>query len=215
VFVCWSPKGGVGTTTVAAGLALALAGRSGGSGVLLVDLAGDLPGLFGLDRPGPGVAGWLAAGSAVRADALTRLEREGVPGVAVIGRGDGPLDEPRLDALAAALHADPRPVVVDIGRLVGAAPLRTLALAADESVLIVRACPSAVGALRSLAVPATGVVVVRDPGRRLSTAVISEAAGAPVVAEVALDPAVGRAVDADLSNRSLPRGFLRVLGRLA
>ncbi|MGH9246054.1 MAG: hypothetical protein ACRD29_17400, partial [Acidimicrobiales bacterium] len=58
---CWSTKGGAGTTVVAAALALLLA-RSHADGAVIVDLAGDVPVALGAaDRPGPGVADWLAA----------------------------------------------------------------------------------------------------------------------------------------------------------
>jgi len=59
---CWSVKGGVGTTVVAASLALLLARRVG-PGVVLADLAGDGPAVLGLPEPdSPGLAGWLAGG---------------------------------------------------------------------------------------------------------------------------------------------------------
>ena len=65
VVSCWSAKGGSGTTVVAVSLALVLAAR-GGSGVLLVDLAGDAPAVLGLADPGgPGLAAWAAAGAEV------------------------------------------------------------------------------------------------------------------------------------------------------
>ena len=60
VTVCWSPKGGSGTTVVAASLALVLAQREGGA--LLVDLAGDVPAALGMPEPsGQGAVDWLAA----------------------------------------------------------------------------------------------------------------------------------------------------------
>jgi len=54
--VCWSLKGGSGTTVVAAGLALAVARRGGRP--LLIDLAGDLPAVLGVEGAGPGITGW-------------------------------------------------------------------------------------------------------------------------------------------------------------
>jgi hypothetical protein len=58
----------------------------------------------------------------------------------------------------------------------------------------------------------TGVVLVRDPGRALRVGRGAAALhGAPVVAELALDPAVGRAVDLGLGRARLPRSYAAVL----
>jgi hypothetical protein len=43
---------------------------------------------------------------------------------------------------------------------------------------------------------------------------LADAAGAPVVAELEIDPAVAAAMDAGLDRRPLPRSFLRVLDGL-
>jgi hypothetical protein len=75
--VCWSLKGGAGTTVVAAGMAIAAA-RSGGR-PLVLDLAGDLPAVLGVDGAGPGVTDWCAAVDAPGPEALDRLAVD-VPG---------------------------------------------------------------------------------------------------------------------------------------
>ena len=211
---CWSSKGGAGTTVVASSLALLLARRDP-LGALLVDVAGDVPAALGLaDSPGPGLADWLAAGSSVPADGLHRLERPTEHGVAVLPRGDGPLAEARADALAALLAADARPVVVDCGTLVDGVAL-TLAAAASRSVLVTRPC--FLGLRRALRAPLrpSEVVLVTEPGRSLGRHDVEDCVGAPVVAEVALDPAVARAVDAGLLAVRLPRGLARDLARAA
>ena len=60
VTICWSAKGGSGTTVVAA--ALALAGRAES---LLVDLDGELPAVLGLPEPADKAsADWLASDAA-------------------------------------------------------------------------------------------------------------------------------------------------------
>jgi len=56
------------------------------------------------------------------------------------------------------------------------------------------------------------VVLVRDPGRAVRSADVAVVVGAPVVAEVAVDPAVARAVDAGLARTRLPRAHLDALG---
>ena len=60
MIVCWSVKGGSGTTVVASTLALMRAAESQ-RGALLVDLAGDVPAVLGLAEPsGPGISDWFA-----------------------------------------------------------------------------------------------------------------------------------------------------------
>jgi CO dehydrogenase nickel-insertion accessory protein CooC1 len=50
MIVCWSVKGGSGTTVVASTLALVHAAQSS-RGALIVDLAGDVPAVLGLAEP--------------------------------------------------------------------------------------------------------------------------------------------------------------------
>ena len=195
---CWSAKGGSGTTVVASSLALLLAQRDP-LGSLLVDVAGDVPLALGLAEPtGPGLAGWLAAGPDVPADGLHRIEAPAEHGLAVLPRGDGPLD----------------PVVVDCGTLqdeVG----RSLAAAATRSVLVTRPCFLALR--RALAAPIrpSEVVLLAEPGRSLGPADVEDCLGVPVSAAVAVDPAVARAVDAGLLGLRLPRRLSRELSRAA
>ena len=60
VIVCWSLKGGSGTTVVSAALALTLAQRNN-STVRIVDLAGDIPSALGIAEPsGEGVTNWCS-----------------------------------------------------------------------------------------------------------------------------------------------------------
>ncbi len=91
---CWSAKGGSGTTVVAAALA-AVHARRNPHGALLVDTGGDLPLALGLpELDGPGLTEWLAAGAAVPADALARLEVPVRPGLGLLPRGAGPWSVP-------------------------------------------------------------------------------------------------------------------------
>ena len=70
VVVCWSVKGGSGTTVVAASLAVLSARHHP---TLLVDLAGDSAIALGAREPaGPGISEWLHSPNA-GADALARL----------------------------------------------------------------------------------------------------------------------------------------------
>ncbi|HEX4867439.1 MAG TPA: hypothetical protein VFV32_07400 [Acidimicrobiales bacterium] len=214
LIACWSSKGGSGTTVVAASLALLLAPRDP-LGALLVDVAGDAPAALGLAEPdGPGVAGWLAAGPTVPADALARLEVPGAAGLAILPRGSGALREERADVLASLLQADARPVVVDCGPATDGVAL-TLAAGATRSILVTRPCFLALR--RALACPLrpSEVVLLSEPGRSLGRADVEDCLGVPVVAEVAVDPAVARAVDAGLLAARLPRRLARELGRAA
>ena len=78
----WSPKGGSGTSVVAAAIALVLAGRGP---TRLADLAGDQPAILGLPpEPTAGLAGWLAGGPGVPSEALDRLVLDVVPGLALL-----------------------------------------------------------------------------------------------------------------------------------
>lgn len=212
---CWALKGGVGTTVVSAALGLTL--NRLGHDVLLVDLAGDLPACLGLPEPdGPGLTDWLAAGPDVPAGGLARLEVVAAPGLAVLPRGHGPVGpDARVEALAAALDAR-RAVVVDCGVLVRGEPgPRLLAGRTTHSLLVTRACYLALRRAADPPLRPSGVVLVTEPGRALDRRDVEQVVGAPVRAEVALDPAVARAVDAGLLARRLPRGLERALRRAA
>lgn len=211
---CWSSKGGSGTTVVAASLALVLARRTP-EGALLADLAGDLPAALGLPEPdGPGLAGWLAAGPEVPPDALNRLEQPAGPGLSLLPRGLGALRADRADALAALLGADPRPVIVDCGAGPDG-PAHSLAAAATRSVLVTRACFLSLRRALTAPLRPSEVVLLTEPGRSLTRHDVEDCVGAPVVAEVAVEPAVARAVDAGLLAARLPRALARELGRAA
>jgi Mrp family chromosome partitioning ATPase len=212
---CWALKGGVGTTVVTAALGLTL--HRAGHDVLLVDLAGDLPAALGLPEPdGPGLTDWLAAGDDVPADGLGRIELTAAAGLAVLPRGSGPVGPTsRVEALVTAL--DPRrSVVVDCGVLDGREPDRAVVAArGTHSLLVTRACYLALRRAADPPLRPSGVVLVTEPGRALDRDDVERVVGAPVRAEVALDPAVARAVDAGLLVSRLPRGLERSLRRAA
>ena len=219
---CWSVKGGSGTTVVAASLALMLA-KSAPDGVLLVDLGGDVPAVLGMSEPsGPGVAEWLDAGSAVPVEGWGRLEVPATSSVHVIPRGVGPLcSRDRIDVLVGLLANEHRPVVIDCGVVGGAArtdeaeAARACAASATHSLLVVRSCYLAMRrALRSPVHP-SGIVLLREVGRSFDGASVQGILGAPVIAEVEHDPAIGRAVDAGLLAGRLPRGLERALQHAA
>jgi hypothetical protein len=220
---CWTAKGGSGATVVAAALAVVL-GRREPEGALLVDLAGDLPCLLGMPEPaGPGLTEWIAAGAEVPADALARLELPVRPGLRLLPRGGASLTSiDRVEVLAALLAGDRRPVVVDVGMVPsrpGGGPeaeaARVLAASAAQSLLVMRPCLLSLRRARAVGLRASGVVLLREEGRPLGSPEVEDVLGTPVLAEVPVDAAVARAVDAGTLGRRVPRSLERALRRAA
>ena len=218
LIACWSPKGGSGTTVVACALAALLSRRSG-AGALLADLSGDAAAVLGVADPdAPGLAEWLAAGPDVPATALPRLEVDAAAGLRLLAwKPPGPEFRPapgRAEALVEALSADPRPVVADCG---SAASGDGLALAAGAAISLLVLRPCYLGLRRALAAPVrpSGVVLVDEGGRALGRRDVEEVLGVPVRAEVAVEEAVARAVDAGLLARRVPRPLERALRSVA
>jgi hypothetical protein len=219
LFSCWSLKGGSGTTVVTVALASLLARRHTG-GAVVVDLAGDVPAVLGRDDlGGPGVAEWLAAGQAVAPDGWSRLEAPVSDRLAVVPRGRGLLvGGERAAVLAGVLAAGGRPAIVDCGVLPpldttidGAGAGHVFAARATHSWLVIRPCYLALRRCVALPLRPSGVIVLRERARSFGARDIEEAIGAPVIAEVPVDAAVARAVDAGLLARSVPRGMARAL----
>jgi hypothetical protein len=200
VIVCWAAKGGSGTTVVSCAMAL---GSARSHPATLVDLGGDCATALGMNEPdGPGVVDWLASPTA-GATELVRLALTVRDDVQLIPRGDGdPPDNqwPRLATALAALDT----VIVDTGT---GCPPQALHEAAAQSLLIIRPCFMAIRRAQRLAIRPTGIVLVDEPGRALTSTDVERALGVGVVAEVRLDPAVARAVDAGLLIARLPRSL--------
>lgn len=215
LIACWSAKGGSGTTVVAAALAAVVA-RSSPVGSLLVDLAGDAPAVLGLPEPGgPGLAGWLAAGATVPADALARLEVETGHGLGLIPAGGLLPEAPgRGEVLAAMLAADARPVVADCGSS-PTGPALAVAAAAAHSLLVLRPCYLALRRAVQSPLRPSGVVLVEEVGRAIGRRDVEQALGVPVRAVVAHEQRIARAVDAGLLAGRLPGSLTRSLRRVA
>lgn len=216
IITCWSAKGGVGTTVIAASLALSLAERHP-AGVLAVDLAGDLPAVLGLaDEPGAGIGDWLAAGDEVGDDAWQHLEQAPQGDLHLLPTGTACTqsrhEERRAAHLVDALALDPRTVVVDAGLVRGTTgAAAVLVRKATLSLLVTRGCYVALR--HGVAAPhrPTGVVLVAEAGRALDVDDVEQVIGAPVVARVGWEPAVARAVDAGLLATRLPRRLERAV----
>lgn len=231
LIACWSPKGGSGTTVVSCALAAVLARAGGSGGAVLADLCGDVPAALGLTAGSgsvPALVDWLGAGPGVPADALRRMELDAGGGLAVLpwaqprgrpgepspGTGSPAVLAERAEDLAAALSGDDRPVVVDCGRAHSGLEL-AVAAAAEQSLLVLRPCYLALRRALEAPIRPSGLVVVREPNRALSSRDIEDVLGVPIRAEIPYDAAVARCVDAGLLARRIPRGLERALRQAA
>lgn len=211
MFVCWSVKGGSGTTVVSAALAVMCARIRP---TLLVDLDGDAPAALGLPEPGgPGVFDWLASPTADD-DALRRLAVPATDGLWLVPRGAAvdPGASLRWPALASALRSFDEEVFVDAGL---GEPPNALVAGEVRSVLVVRPCYLALRRVVRLDHRPTDVVVVSEPGRALSARDVERTVGAPLIAEVPYDPGISRHVDAGLLAGRVPRTLLHPLRHVA
>ena len=195
LIACWSAKGGVGTTVVAAALALLLAAhrrpwrRAGRPGRRRPRRA--RPARAGVARAS---AGWLAAGDRVPADALARIEVEVAPGLALLPRGDGALvARAGRGAGRAARRGRPpggrrlrpgRPTAARGGRR-GRSGRRARCSSPGPAIVALRRASAGPGAA------VRGRARHRAGPRAVRAATSPSAAEAPVVAEVAARPAGG------------------------
>ncbi|HEV7524041.1 MAG TPA: hypothetical protein VGP92_03710 [Acidimicrobiia bacterium] len=214
MLVCfWSPKGGSGTSVVAAAAALVLARETDAR---IVDLAGDQPAVLGLAHdPVPGLLDWMRAGPGAPTDALEHLAVDVAPRLALLPAGDasGPPAVPEAGAaLAVALEADPRPGVCDLGRLDDPAT-RAFSEVAGTGVVVVRGCYLALRqAVRHPAITeAIGVVLIDEHGRSLGAPDVEDVLGIPVLATIPARTAIARAVDAGVLPTRLPDSLGRPL----
>ena len=124
LIVCWSVKGGSGTTVVAAALSLLFAGAHR-AGALAVDLDGDLAAALGVTPPSDtGLGDWLSADESVGGHALSRLATPAGAGLDLLARGRASDPASARWAVAAdALAGDARIVVADAGTGRPPAPL--------------------------------------------------------------------------------------------
>ncbi len=216
-----SVKGGVGVSVVAATLAAGWVRRDGAA--LLVDLCGDAPAVLGLPEPdGPGVRDWLADEHSAP-EALDRLVVDAGTGLSLLPAGSAsvaPWSDGRARSFACTLAALDGHVVVDAGRRGGPSVGRAHEVLLDElaaagsSVLVTRSCYLALRRAVRQGVVADGAVLVREPGRSLDRHDVTQVLGVPLLAQVDLDPAVARSVDAGLLTRTAHRGLERSLRRL-
>lgn len=215
MIIFWSPKGGSGTSVVAATVALRLAR---GGGARLVDLDGDMPALLGLARdPDHGAADWLAAGPTAPEEALGRLAFEASPGLALLPAGD----EASLDAASEAegrrlmrlLGSDP-PTVVDAGRAeypAVRAMVETATEGAGAAVVVVRACYLALrrAVASGLTSGCAGIALVEEQNRALTPSDVSQILELPMLARFPVRYYLARTVDAGVLGMRVPELLAR------
>jgi hypothetical protein len=228
----WSPKGGSGTSVVAAAVALVSAGRQE---TRLADLGGDQPAILGLQLrpsnsfaagPSEGLAGWLAAGPSTPTERLDEMSVPVVPGLALLPHGfdigGDRLPEEAGAALAVALR-DGGVGVLDAGSSRGGDHGAAFAAieVADSALMVIRPCYLA---LRRAVADArlarsAGAILVEDGGRALDAGDVAAVLGVPVVARVPVRAEIARAVDAGVLRDRLPNPLASaaavVLDRLA
>ena len=206
MIVCWSVKGGSGTTVVAAALALVLAQRHE-AGARLVDMSGDTPSALGMSEPASeGIAEWLSAADHPGVEALNNLMLPVTAHLGVIPRGHNVIvpslvNLDRLRDLAEVIAQSTMPTVVDAGSGLAAIPIIEHA---TRSLLIIRPCYLALRRASLLTTKPNGIIVITEPGRALGVHDVESVVGAPVLAEIPFDPAIARAVDAGLLAGRVP-----------
>ena len=208
----WSPKGGSGTSVVAAAAALVSAGRNE---TRLADLGGDQPAILGLalqpslPDPAEGLGGWLSAGPSSPTEWLVDLAVPVVPGLSLLPLGREPgagVAREAGAALAVALR-DGGVAVLDAGsgRDLGGA-VRAAIEVADAALIVIRPCYLALR--RAVGDPrlarSAGAVVVEDPGRALDAGDVAAVLGVPVVGRVPVRAEIARATDAGVLRDRLP-----------
>ena len=208
VSICWSVKGGTGTTVAVA--ASALHARTP---ITLIDLDGDLPAVLGINEPdGQGLTDWFAA--TVPATAIADLAVSVADHVRLIPRGVGDLvHQPpeRWEAFGVWMQGSRADILIDAGTGDPPTPLLDITPGARR-ILVTRACYLSLRRATLSPVRPDGIVLIAEPGRRLRPADVERSVGAPIVATFSVDPAIARAVDAGLMVARLPRWSLTDVG---
>lgn len=202
MIVCWSVKGGSGTTVVASTLALIRAAESQ-RGALLVDLAGDVPAVLGLAEPsGPGVSEWFSQSENSSCMTLQSIAIQATANLQIIARGSNLLNsDANFGELCRALKTFDLPIIIDAGCGI---PSPDLLAHATSSLLVTRPCYLSLRRAAQLSAKPTGIVLINETGRALGKRDVEAVVGAPVTAEITFDAAIARAVDAGLLASRLP-----------
>ena len=206
--VFYSVKGGSGVTVTAAVAADTMSRRRS---TILVDLCGDQPAVLGLAEPSSeGVRDWLVNDGTQDKPNWGRdeLEKLLIPvkkGLRLLPMGKAPwfgYYETRVAELATILAdmGDDHEIVVDAGTAGVENDKQIVEALASEgrSFLVIRPCYLALRKAVLAQTKATGLIVLAETGRALSSDDVGHALNIPVIATIPVDPAIARSVDAGL-----------------
>lgn len=212
--VCWSPKGGSGTSVVATGLAIASTRRTSESRTVIVDLAGDIPPILAMGDVPLGVAEWIAQPTAFD---LSDLLIECSSKLSVLPRGNSALPETtsgawsRLSLELESMSSKGTTVIVDSGIAPTPHELRPLVM---RDYIVIRPCYLALRRARLVEHSSHSAIVVREPNRVLVSADIESVLGLPIAAEVSLTSDVARRIDAGIVSTRPPSSLMKELAPL-
>jgi len=200
--VCWSPKGGSGTTVVASAIALRHQEPH-----TLIDLAGDLPAVLGLDDGGRGIRDALADDTTI-----TDLHHLATPineHQSLIRRGTAVTVPPHRWHECALHFASDGSYTIDAGTVTSPDDIpMPLLQHADQRLIVLRPCYLALRRARLTShFNPDGIILIDEPGRALSAHDVASCLDTPVIAQIPCDPRVARAVDAGLLSVRPPRSL--------
>ena len=206
-----SPKGGTGTSVVAASLAIV---SSSSSPTLLVDLAGDQAAILGLPQPPIGLNDWANGMTYREFDEIISLCHDNLY-LAPTGTFDfETLNANAWDKLLRALslkHSEGCNIIVDLGRADIPLALRKIV---DTCYLVTRPCYLALRRAVDLETAFSGVIVVNEPDRVLTSRDVESVLKLKCVAEIPYTSEISRRVDSGLLKSRLPMALQSVLSQL-
>ena len=206
-----SPKGGTGTSVVAASLAIV---SSSSSPTLLVDLAGDQAAILGLPQPPIGLSDWANGMTYREFDEIISLCHDNLY-LAPTGTFDfETLNANAWNNLLRALslkHSEGHNIIVDLGRADIPLALRKIV---DTCYLVTRPCYLALRRAVDLETAFSGVIVVNEPDRVLTSRDVESVLKLKCVAEIPYTSEISRRVDSGLLKSRLPMALQSVLSQL-
>ena len=206
-----SPKGGTGTSVVAASLAIV---SSSSSPTLLVDLAGDQAAILGMPEPPIGLSDWANGMTYREFDEIVSLCHDNLH-LAPTGSFDFEiLNANAWGNLTQALtmkHSEGYNIIIDLGRADIPLVLRKIV---DTCYLVTRPCYLALRRSVDLETAFSGVIVVNEPDRVLTSRDVESVLKLKCVAEIPYTSEISRRVDSGLLKSRLPDSLHRVLSPL-
>ena len=206
-----SPKGGTGTSVVAASLAIV---SSSSGPTLLVDLSGDQAAILGLPQPPIGLSDWANGMTYREFDEIISLCHDNLY-LAPTGTFDfETLNANAWDKFLRALslkHSEGHNIIVDLGRADIPLALRKIV---DTCYLVTRPCYLALRRAVDLETAFSGVIVVNEPDRVLTSRDVESVLKLKCVAEIPYTSEISRRVDSGLLKSRLPMALQSVLSQL-